>query len=656
VLLALERIAALHNTKHGRAQIDRQRKRIGDWLEKKWSKQRWIDVVPWQFRQMEVPNSGAAAATTTSYRVLCDTMLSRGTHRPTDWLSPCFLWPASDLYKVGVFLIVDAFRTSSRASYYHIGDRDCTEHIVLYSSVQHHEVCEWREKDVFTRRCAPGTAMYETLRALCAEHARIEELEPFDLGEDTDKIAMQTAASTTVQPCVTSAAARAAVDDSLPGAQQAAASAAQQAQLELPSVPSIAAHGELYDFISYTNVPQWIGMNSLVWNSYRIASQDGDSARQAQAVLDLLMLPQRVLTKLDRTGRDAGKRIVRTVAARLRSAGAELRARYNCRDPPNRNVELGVTTATLIEPKRPRRTATETVSSIADTEVDDGSSGDEQDLVREALPSALSANGDDAATPSVVSSSAPTVVTDTVLSDHDYCSQEALHCDPRDETDCARAFERLFEDDGDPDIKAVKRAMHLVKQGHLRKAAQTLHSTATMADLRQPSVQQEMRRLHPALPASSVLPTLPADAPQMILEDDDILRRIIQRSNNGSASGPSGWGGNMLSTLSESDICRAGIRALLRDIINGSLPEQARQYLLASRLVGLNKPTGGARPIAVGELFYRLAGIIAVSKVVSPAAALLAPHQYGVGVSCGAERIVHSLSTRSRTQQPSWHC
>ena len=128
----------------------------------------------------------------------------------------------------------------------------------------------------------------------------------------------------------------------------------------------------------------------------------------------------------------------------------------------------------------------------------------------------------------------------------------------------------------------------------------------------------------------------------MILEDDDILRRIVLRSNNGASSGPSGWGGNMLSSLSESSICRAGICALLKDIINGSLPEEARQYLLASRLV-IDKPTGGIHPIAVGELFYRLAGIIAVSKVVSPAAALLAPHQYGVGVSCGAERIVHSL-------------
>ena len=99
----------------------------------------------------------------------------------------------------------------------------------------------------------------------------------------------------------------------------------------------------------------------------------------------------------------------------------------------------------------------------------------------------------------------------------------------------------------------------------------------------------------------------------------------------------------MLSSLSESAICRGGIIALLKDIINGNLPEPARQYLLASRLVGLNKPDGGVRPIAIGELFYRLAGIIAVRKVTAAAAALLRPHQYGVGVSCGAERILHSL-------------
>ena len=99
----------------------------------------------------------------------------------------------------------------------------------------------------------------------------------------------------------------------------------------------------------------------------------------------------------------------------------------------------------------------------------------------------------------------------------------------------------------------------------------------------------------------------------------------------------------MVSSLVESDLCRAGIIALLKDIINGNMSDRSRQLLLASRLVALNKPRGGYRPITVGELFYRLAGIIVVRKIVKAAATLLAPHQYGVGVSGGAERILQTL-------------
>ena len=99
----------------------------------------------------------------------------------------------------------------------------------------------------------------------------------------------------------------------------------------------------------------------------------------------------------------------------------------------------------------------------------------------------------------------------------------------------------------------------------------------------------------------------------------------------------------MLSTLVSSDICRAGIIALMRDMINCRLPAEAAKLLCASRLVGLNKPGGGIRPVAVGELFYRMAGVIMMKKVSGVAAQLLAPHQYGVGVPSGAERILHSV-------------
>jgi hypothetical protein len=254
------------------------------------------------------------------------------------------------------------------------------------------------------------------------------------------------------------------------------------------------------------------------------------------------MLPQRVLTKLGRSGRDARKRTSRTVNARARDATEELRKRYNLRSTADHDMRLTVTTTSLVHSSRARRSVT--MSTTAATDVDEGSSEGDRTPVQPRSPSSTPA--DELAAPSHASSSAATVVGDTGRhTGSDDVSREQHDSDTRDETDCARAFMRLLEDDRDPDLVAAKRAMHLVRHGHLRKAAQTLHSTATMADLRQPAAQQEMRRLHPALPASSVLPNLPADAPQMILEDDETLRRIIQRSNNGASSGPSGWGGNI---------------------------------------------------------------------------------------------------------------
>ena len=348
--------------------------------------------------------------------------------------------------------------------------------------------------------------------------------------------------------------------------------------------------------MSFTNVPQWVALNTVPWNAYRLASQAGDRTAQRQAVEDLLMLPQRVLTRTRRGGGD-GRRLTATVRARCRAVGEELRRHYPCPLPREESVQLGVAAVPLAH----RPPAEE--PSVADTD----ESGDDSD-VDTAAHAESDASGDDA---------------------------------DADARSFMRASEPVLDD---LDGRAAKRAQHHVKQGHMRKAAQVLHSTTTMADLSQLDMQAAVQALHPALPAGSVIPALPADSPLVLLEDDDVMRVLLRQSNNGSSSGPSGWGGNMLSTLAESDLCRAGIVALLRDIVNGQLPAAAQQLLLSSRRVALNKPDGGGlRPIAMGELFYRLAALIMARKVAAAAASLLSPHQYGVGVSSGAERVVHSL-------------
>src|SRR5271156_5113281 len=109
-----------------------------------------------------------------------------------------------------------------------------------------------------------------------------------------------------------------------------------------PTVAEIAGHGELYDFISFTNVPQWVALNALLWNAYRTASQRGDKTGQLTALVHILMLPQRVLTRLSRGGAGGGRRIIRTVRARCYSVGGQLRTTYTKTSPAQDDAHIPI--------------------------------------------------------------------------------------------------------------------------------------------------------------------------------------------------------------------------------------------------------------------------------------------------------------------------
>ena len=90
-----------------------------------------------------------------------------------------------------------------------------------------------------------------------------------------------------------------------------------------------------------------------------------------------------------------------------------------------------------------------------------------------------------------------------------------------------------------------------------------------------------------------------------------------------------------MSTLKGSDhVLDLGVQ-FINLLLSGAPPRC--DSLLDSRLIALSKPgcPGSIRPIAVGEVWLRLASLCAIAKV-SPVAAALAPHQLGVGVSGGS--------------------
>ena len=193
------------------------------------------------------------------------------------------------------------------------------------------------------------------------------------------------------------------------------------------------------------------------------------------------------------------------------------------------------------------------------------------------------------------------------------------------------------------DLK-VARVMRHVTDGHLSRAARALSSPDTPRQTDQ-NTASNMDRLHPPGPIPQTLPACPRDAPGVVPEEADILR-TIRRMANGASPGPSGWTADLLLPLLSDPSCRKAICAIITDIRNDNLQGTAKQLLLASMLIGIPKPDGGTRPIAMGEVFYRIAATMAVHEVARDIGAKLSPQQLGVGVKDGptvAALILQSL-------------
>ena len=192
------------------------------------------------------------------------------------------------------------------------------------------------------------------------------------------------------------------------------------------------------------------------------------------------------------------------------------------------------------------------------------------------------------------------------------------------------------------DLRAVKQARRLVASGHMHMASRAAATDHRTLDCNDSAVLQRLRQMHP--PASRApMPALPHDAEVPLIGDDAALKRLVRRCNNGKAGGPSGWNGAMLAVLADSPTCMAGIRSIISHITLGRIPAAVRPHITATRLIALAKPNDAPRPIAMGEVFYRVAAVRAVRGAADNARGLLAPHQYGVGVPGGCEHIVHCM-------------
>ena len=199
---------------------------------------------------------------------------------------------------------------------------------------------------------------------------------------------------------------------------------------------------------------------------------------------------------------------------------------------------------------------------------------------------------------------------------------------------------------GEISLPVAIRMQKLMRRNMLGKAVQALedHITHKSTALRSDDITEDVRRqleaLHPhEAPLDEILAE--EDYPCAMISEKEVFDALTSTSR-GSAVAFSPWTYELLSSA-----CRAhapfltGLTELLQHMLSGTLIQ--KDIWLSSRLIPLLKPNGKIRPIAIGEVFYRLVGRVITRQAKDKAEILLAPTQLGIGVSDGIGIAVHTL-------------
>ncbi|CAI5985258.1 unnamed protein product, partial [Closterium sp. NIES-64] len=181
----------------------------------------------------------------------------------------------------------------------------------------------------------------------------------------------------------------------------------------------------------------------------------------------------------------------------------------------------------------------------------------------------------------------------------------------------------------------------------------------TAGELARPSevMVQSLREKHPAR-AGEVpqwVRDFTIDTAQRPSLTTNILARAIHTAARASAAGPSGWVTEHLrDTFLTEPTCLSHLLEVFNKWVAGRVPERARPWLAASNLVGLSKPNGDVRPVAIGEVLPRiLARALCISLCPAMVSYFLPCNQLGACTRVGAEILTHSFQSALATH-PDW--
>jgi len=210
-----------------------------------------------------------------------------------------------------------------------------------------------------------------------------------------------------------------------------------------------------------------------------------------------------------------------------------------------------------------------------------------------------------------------------------------------------RAFPQVIPTITDEDISTpslskeesrTERAIKLLEKGYIGRAAQALVETSTIA-LNTTKTLETLFEKHPIGPRNPFTAGNPQPGQSITLE---AISAAIASINKEKAPGLSGWTRPLLEIATNTSFkspVTSAIRLLADMIRQGTAP--GVELLCASRLIPFAKENNGVRPIAVGDLVYRVALKAILTTSFRPE--MLLPNQLGVNSKGGVEPAVFML-------------
>jgi len=186
------------------------------------------------------------------------------------------------------------------------------------------------------------------------------------------------------------------------------------------------------------------------------------------------------------------------------------------------------------------------------------------------------------------------------------------------------------------DGNRLKNIQRLVQTGRLGTAARSVRDESKVAEIDE-AVVSSLRSKHPAGTSQPFGPS-PGPSPGISPSEDDITA-AIHLFKPFTAPGISGWTVPLLKVATRAPQVIAFLTCLTGMIGQGTAPGQS--MLCASRLTPLAKQDGGVRPIAVGDLIYRLSAKVLLRHHFKQECLL--PTQFGVGTKGGVEPVIRTI-------------